>query len=273
MFPVKFIYDSLKSFIMNIENIPEILTYGVAGASGLGILYAGLRFRKNAYELNKKNAKFISQIKALDSFKNLERFFDFEVFLSRSNKENETVFEVNPENPAVLWLPHNDEVGTFPNNYYSQGQLIITNSNDFTEVKNISELLHQVTDTMVEGYESKVPIFSTENFGIKLVDKLTKNYSGNGELIYFMLNLDIRALSEAKRATNFCTNQFLDVFMGWNYGDLIRSDSKLEEKLQSLNSKLLSDGNRNSEKMTGFHVTYRTTDTTIDNHYSFELAD
>ena len=216
--------------------------------------------------------QFVKDIESLESLQEVGKITQSEILGKKIKKEWENGFELNPENPTVLWIPHNDGMPTCPFKFYNNGEVVLTNRLDFTELDNLPELLHQVTDIMSEAYQAKIPLFSFENFGLKLKDELIKEYSGNAELVYLKIGLDPKALKNRDDATSYCTNRFLDRFMGWNYGDLIREDSELEKKLVSLTEQLLSQGSRISKNDTGFEVSFRTNDTKVDNFYSFELA-
>lgn len=253
---------------MELNQAPSLLTCSSMVVSGLAILYANSRL--NRIGTNQKS--FIEQVRHLDSMKGIQTVSYSEVTYGKLNKKWEHGIKLNPENPTVLLIPHNDGTLNCPFNFYQNDELIISNKNDFTEIRNLPQLLHQITDIMVEAYDAKVPIFSVENFGLKLTGDLVENYSGSGELVYLSLKLDNKALVEKKKATNDCSNEFLDVFMGWNYGDLIKSDITLEGKLLKLNAKMLTDGNRHSENKMLYNVTYRTSDVSLDNFYKFEMA-
>lgn len=216
--------------------------------------------------------QFVKDLKTLESLQGIEKIAHSDAIYKKLKKDWENGIVLNPESPTALWIPHNDGMPTCPFKFYSGDKVILSNRLDFTELSNLPQLLHQATDIMAEAYQAKTPIFSFENLGLKLKDELKENYSGQGELVYLKLDLDPRALKERDKATNYCTNQFLDRFMGWNYGDLIREDSELENKLVTLTQQLLSEGNRDSDKGMAFEVCYRTNDTKVNNFYEFELA-
>lgn len=216
--------------------------------------------------------EFVKDIGTLESLQGIEKMGYSDAIYKKLKRDGENEIVLNPKNSIILWIPHNDGMPTCPFNFYNGDEVVLTNRFDFTELNNLPTLLHQVTDIMTEAYQAKTPVFSFDNFGLKLKDELIKDYSGESDLVYLKLGIDPKALKEREKATNYCTNQFLDRFMGWNYGDLIRQDSELEDKLITLTQQLLSESNRVSDKGMAFEVCYRTNDTKVNNFYNFELA-
>lgn len=175
------------------------------------------------------------------------------------------------ESNVVYMMPHNNGMPTCPFVWYQKnGKFveIMDNQDDFTQIANLNNILHKVTDVARESYEKKEPISSFSNFGIKLVDEIKPKYSGNGELL--LINGDFvspKGKADPNGSTIYFTNEFLDKFIGWNFGDVVRDDKELEEKLLDFNNQLIKDGTRLKKHPTGFEVTYRDHD--VDNFYRF----
>lgn len=165
------------------------------------------------------------------------------------------------ENGVVYMMPHNNGMPTCPFVWYNKNgkyQEIINNQEDFTQVQNLSEVLDKTADVMRESYERKQPVVPFSNFGIRLTDEIQLEYSGNGELVLITGNfLNPNAKAEPEGASAYFANDFLDKFIGWNFGDVVKDKKELEAKLLDFNQRLIKDGTRAQEHPTGFEVCYR----------------
>ena len=181
--------------------------------------------------------------------------------------------------PVLYMLPHNDGQPTCPFIWYQKIRLglkkkyveIIDNNLDFTQIKNIPQILDKTVDIMVESYEKRKAVSPLDDFGVLLTDRIEQNYSGNGEFVF--LGSEGVGAKDRNGAHLFFSNVYLDVFIGWNYGDVIRTNDRLEKKLLDFNQRLISDRTRWGEHPTGLEVSCRTYKggSFVDQIYKFPL--
>ena len=165
------------------------------------------------------------------------------------------------DNGVVYMIPHNSSMPTCPYVWYHKNwpyQEIINNQDDFTQIQNLSEVLDKIADVMIESYEREQPVVPFSNFGIRLTDEIQPEYAGNGKLVLITGNfLDPKERAEPKGASAYFANDFLDRFIGWNFGDIVKDKKELEAKLLDFNQRLIKDGTRTQEHPAGFEVCYR----------------
>ncbi len=131
------------------------------------------------------------------------------------------------EKGIVYMMPHNSGMPTCPFVWYQnndgQNVEIINNQDDFTQLQNLPDILNTITDVMVESYNRKQAVVPFSNFGIQLTDEIKPNYTGNGNLVLITGNyLSPKAKKESEGATTHFANDFLDRFIGWNFGDVVK---------------------------------------------------
>jgi|GEM_PF-2951689 len=176
--------------------------------------------------------------------------------------------------PVVLLLPHNDGMPTCPFVWYRRTGMftkpaeIINNQTDFTQIANLAEILNKTADVMQESYDRKHPVAPFRNFGLLLADEVRPDYSGRGEFV-FIDGYFIKRGADPVKISQHCCNDYLDIFIGWNFGDVVRQNEGLEKKLNALCQQLIADKVRREKHATGFEVTHRKSDTSIDNFYNF----
>jgi len=176
--------------------------------------------------------------------------------------------------PIVYMMPHNDGEPTCPFVWYQRngGYVeILNNRDDFTQIQNLPSIIDKITDVMGESYDRRRPIDPFLSFAIRLVDEVRPEYSGNGELVLLTGNfLNDRARTDRDGASAHFANNFLDMFIGWNFGDIVRDTEELEAKLLDLNQKLIKDGKRIKEYPRNFELSFRGKwDECVDCFYMF----
>ena len=193
--------------------------------------------------------------------------------------------KIIPEMEEKLWFRYSQRKQWFT---YYQGDRksshlvkIMDNRNDFKTIKNIGDILMDMSFFMLEAYRTKTLIDPFSSFGLHLTENLDRNYSGNAELVIFS---NERKISRRKESTGYVpvvsdrqyvtytgdedvevpvlkkevsvketvsmmrsfltskqSNVFLDHFMGLNYGDFIRDNYILREVLLYLRDNLERD--------------------------------
>lgn len=163
------------------------------------------------------------------------------------------------DNKVVLMMPHNRGMPHCPFVWYNQdGLKIMDNQKDFTEIENLPEILGRAEDVMWESYQKKQPVVPFSNFGIRLTDKIQPGYAGHGEFVLITGHfLNSAARANPAVASAYFANEFLDKFIGWNFGDVVKDNKELEAKLQGLNNVLIIDKTREQRHPTGFEVCSR----------------
>ncbi|MFC1722748.1 hypothetical protein ACFL0V_01285 [Nanoarchaeota archaeon] len=171
----------------------------------------------------------------------------------------------------VFMMPHNNGMPACPFVWYRKnGEYteIIHNQHDFTQVQDLPGILEGTADVMTESYGRKKPVDSFSNFGIRLTDEVQPDYAGRGKLVLIIGPfLSAKAKAEPEAASIYFANEYLDKFVGWNFGDVVRVNQPLEEKLLGLNERLIADGVRPKRHPTGFEVGSRGE---IDCFYDFQ---
>jgi len=202
----------------------------------------------------------IDRIKYADAIKRLDWFEGKNVFLLH-------------EDPLLLFYPHNDGMPTCPFVWArNKGSIvnpelypIMDNQKDFTQISNLSDILQKTTTVMQESYEKKIPVVYEEYFGLRLTDQVKPHYTGKAQLVWFVGD-HLKKGASFKDATNYFCNRYLDVFIGWNFGDVVKANSELEKQLLSFAEQLNTDKVRPKEHPAGFEVTYRGT---VNQFYAF----
>lgn len=170
--------------------------------------------------------------------------------------------------PVLCMVPHNTGMPTCPFNWYTKENgdytEIISNQGDFTEIGNLAQILDNATEVMMEAYNKRIPVSSFNNFGILLTDNIEPNYSGDGEFVFINGNF-LKKDADIKKAIRYFSNEFLDRFIGWNFGDVVRDNKYLENKLLDFNKTLIDRGDK-KETGPGFEVCSRGK---IDQFYRF----
>jgi len=159
---------------------------------------------------------------------------------------------------------------SFPFNFSSilpsrKTVFFMDNQMDFTEVKNLEQILIKLVRIMHEAYDKKIPIHPFQSFLLEFPYDVAKETIDKAKLAMCIPDMGIGDLDKWLAKSQ---NVFLDHFLGWNFGDIIRGSEELETSVLDYHRRMIRDGKR-KDAGTGFEVTYRTNDTSIDNHYRF----
>ena len=207
-----------------------------------------------------------TDLKKLESLNKIKEQ-NFSQIVKRTRKKIQgNNFDISKNNIAWFY-PWNDGNPTMPFNYYKDGNLILKNCNNFSEISNIDELLLNMTEIHAEAYQNNIPILPLESFGIELTDGNTSSqYNGNANLVFLNPKLSRAIKRQVKDASVECTNYFLDIFIGKNFGDIVRKTRDLEFKLLELNKQMIMNNERSEKNYflveidnTGGHYDFPTT--------------
>ncbi|MCX6774322.1 MAG: hypothetical protein NTY68_05000 [Candidatus Micrarchaeota archaeon] len=139
------------------------------------------------------------------------------------------------------------------------------NQMDFTEVKNLGQVLIKMVRIMQEAYDKGIPIHPFQSFLLEFPSDVTKETIDTAKLAMCIPDMKIGDLEKWLFQSQ---NVFLDHFLGWNFGDIIKGSEELETMVLDYHHRMIKDGKRKFAG-TGFEVTYRTNGTEVDNFYKF----
>ena len=99
---------------------------------------------------------------------------------------------------------------------------------------------------MYEKHIDEDVIIAPYNFILKLEDQIKPSYVGKASLVMRDITIcnqtvDFADINDAKR---FFINEFLDHFIGWNFGIVIKENSDLEKELLKFNKLVIKKGIR-----------------------------
>ncbi len=118
---------------------------------------------------------------------------------------------------------------------YSPYENVITNANSFKEIENICSILLQMVKIYQHVLEEDLFI-SCYDFALKLEKDARPDYKGKAELVLLektVLNNKV-SLKERQEVRKKCMSEFINCFMGYNFGNIIRSNDELKEEFNKL---------------------------------------
>lgn len=138
---------------------------------------------------------------------------------------------------------------------------LMTNQYNFNNIKNIDEILIQMTKIMSASVDSPHIIDPDYAFSIKLTDKIEPAYIGSAKLVVYddirpenliekeaagkeKLSDDDSLSKYTEVRKRYCENAFLDYFIGLGYGANVKQNKELREELEAYTNKLISKGRR-----------------------------
>lgn len=134
----------------------------------------------------------------------------------------------------VFFYPPNDGTAKLPIHFYKDHDLVLKNSNAYSEIENLDEILLKMVDIFDKAIDRKISI-NPYGFMLELTDDLKKDYKGKANLVI----TDMSIVNNNKETRKYFVNRFLDHFMGWNFGVSINRNEKLKEALIRLNNKVI----------------------------------
>lgn len=158
----------------------------------------------------------------------------------------------------ILLHPANDGMPTCPfewwGNFDGKSQMIMDNQSSFKGITNLSEIILQMVKLYAKYIDEDMFIASA-GFAIRLDDEVTPNYHGRATFVLTkdsIRNNKVRPdqIIEAKK---YFINDFLDHYIGWNFGVAVMSNPELEKALINFNNLVIEKGLREYAG-TGFEV-------------------
>jgi len=209
------------------------------------------------------------------------KIFDFDCFININSLsrggwggQNALLATATASSAFIPFYPHNDGSPTCPFVYYRKEApcrnhvLFMDNQMDFTEVKNLDQVLVKLVTIMHEAYGKGIPIHPFQSFLLEFPWNVTKETIENAKIAMCIPDPPYSGMKDLDRWLANSQNVFLDHFLGWNFGDIIRSNRELEAMVLDYHLRMVNDGKRKYAG-SGFEVTCRTNDTGIDNFYNF----
>lgn len=160
----------------------------------------------------------------------------------------------------ILLHPANDGMPTCPIEWYGkfdgENKLIMDNQSSFKCITNLSDIILQMVRLYAKYIDDDMFIASA-GFAIRLDDEVCPDYTGKASLV---LTDDAIRNNKVKpeqviEAKKYFLNDFLDHFIGWNFGVVVKSNPQLEKELLEFNNLVINKGLR-KDASSGFGVWY-----------------
>jgi hypothetical protein len=159
----------------------------------------------------------------------------------------------------LLFHPANDGNPTCPFEWYMEDKdgrvkQVMSNQFAFKNIINLEEVLYK----MISLYERSIDqdiVLDSMAFALKLEDDVYPGYQGRAKLVLTddaVCTNNIKA-GKMKDAKIYFINQFLDHFLGWNFGVVIGANPRLQGKLKEFNQLVIQKGMR-EDAGPGFRV-------------------
>ena len=144
------------------------------------------------------------------------------------------------DNNKIFFYPVNDGFPTCGFEFYKNGNLIINNKKNYSEITNLDEILLNLVKTYSYSLDNEI-VLDPYYFMLELTDGITPSYKGKASLVVTDKAIRNQFLNKDNfdEANKYYINHFLDHFMGWNFGLSINRNEVLKEALESLNTKVI----------------------------------
>ena len=163
--------------------------------------------------------------------------------LKKIEKEYVNAFEIS--NNLVYFYPLNDGMPTCGFEFYKNGELVIDNGKEYSQISNLDEILLQMVRIFNQSLDNRI-VLDPYYFMLELTDEICENYHGNVNLVITEKAIRNQKLNEENfdEATKYFINHFLDHFIGWNFGLSVNRNEDLKRELEELNEKVIDMGIR-----------------------------
>lgn len=194
---------------------------------------------KKENELDKKENE-LEQVNKIADFLGLEFVFHK---LDKIEKECTNAFEIT--NNLIYFYPVNDGLPTCEFEFYKDGELVIYNDMEYIQLSNLDDILLQMVRTFDKALDNRI-VLDPYYFMLELTDEVCKDYKGNAKLLITEKAIRNQKLTDDNfdEATKYFINQFLDHFIGWNFGVSVNRSAVLKKELEELNDKVIDMGIR-----------------------------
>lgn len=146
----------------------------------------------------------------------------------------------------IMFYPFNDGVHTCPiqwyGNFNNHIKIVIDNLSSFKSITNLNEILIH----LIELYNKSIDedfIISFDGLALELTDKIVPKYQGRGKLVFTewaIVNNKVK-YNMFQMAKRYCINDFLDHFISWNFGVVIKNNPELEKAIIKFNKRVIDE--------------------------------
>ncbi|MBE5813330.1 MAG: hypothetical protein E7314_06755 [Clostridiales bacterium] len=146
----------------------------------------------------------------------------------------------------ILLYPPNDGYQREPMEWYSgNGELIMDNQKAFKTITNLSEVILDMICLYTKYIDEDIFI-SPWSFAVKLEDEVCAKYVGKATLAITKMTIINHKVKPTQKyeIKKQLVNEFLDQYIGWNFGVVIKNNPKLEQALVALNNLVITKGLR-----------------------------
>ncbi len=149
--------------------------------------------------------------------------------------------------------PINNRIFSFPSEWYGEfnglSKIIMNNQSAFKCITNLSDILLQII-RLYSKYIDENVFISSSGFAIKLMDEIRSEYVGRASLVLTDDAIQNNKVKPAQviEAKKYFINDFLDNFIGCNFGVAVKSNPQLEKELLEFNNLVISKGLRKDEE-------------------------
>ena len=189
--------------------------------------------------------------------------------LKKISKDNVNAFEISDN--LVYLYPSNDGMPTCEFEFYQNGNLIIDNESEYSQITNLDDIILQMVRLYNQALDKKI-VLDPYCFMLELTEKVEKDYHGNANLVITDMAIKNQKLNEENfnKANKYFINHFLDHFIGWNFGVSINRNELLKQELEELNERVIDMGLR---EFAGFGIrVYGDADTECNGLQHYKLA-
>lgn len=177
----------------------------------------------------------------------------------RMNSKNEKVNRFYARKGKYLLLhPANDGLPTCPFEWWGtfdgKPKMLLHNQHSFKNITNLAEIILQMIQLYSKYIDDDIFI-AWAGFAIRLDDELHPDYHGKATLVLTQDSIrnDKVKPKEIIEAKKYFINDFLDHYIGWNFGVVVTSNAELEKALIDFNNLVIEKGLREYAG-TGFDV-------------------
>lgn len=146
----------------------------------------------------------------------------------------------------VLLYPPNDGRPTTPFKWYNgSGKFVLDNQSAFKCITNLSDIILDMIKLYTKYIDEDVFIASM-GFAIKLEGEVVPGYNGRARLALTkdaVRNHKVKP-EQKEEAKKYLINDFLDHYIGWNFGVVVKNNPELEKALLEFNELVISKGLR-----------------------------
>lgn len=149
----------------------------------------------------------------------------------------------------ILLYPANDPMRTCPFEWWGKfngtRRMILNNQHSYNCISNLNEIIMQMIELYTKYIDENV-LISSSDFALKLEDEVQPHYHGKASLVLTKNSIHNgrTAPEELLESKKYFINDFLDHYIGWNFGVVIKNNTELEKALIDFNNLVIEKGLR-----------------------------